>query len=172
MQAPIRTRQAQQTRFAVWRLVAPLLIVSLLFAAIPLATATADEDAVAPAAADQAEPPAPVADLQVPYMQTASVDDGDLQLTLVAVDEDSRCPKEMLCVWQGRARIRLQATLNGADQGQIAMTTTVIQGRGPSTADVAVGPYTLRLVGMTPYPSVNQKPTPDQYVALLRLTRA
>ncbi len=171
MYAPARTRQNQPTRFAAWRPFALLLIVSLLFAAIPPATASADEDAITPAA-EQTEPPAPAGDLQIPYMQSATVDDGALQLTFVAVDEDSRCPKEALCVWQGRALIRLQATLNGADQGIIPLTTIVLQGSGPSSADVAVGPYTLRLVGMTPYPSVNQKSTPDQYVAILRLTRA
>jgi hypothetical protein len=169
MYVQVRTRRARDTRFGAWRFFALLLIVSVLFAAIPFATASASDDVNTPVAADEMEPAAPAGDVQVPYLQTVTIDDGALKLTLVAVDEDSRCPKEVLCVWQGRALVRLQATLNGVDQGQIPMTTTVVQGNGPSTADVAVGPYTLRLIGMTPYPSVNQKPSPDQYVAILRL---
>ena len=138
-----------------------LLAVTLLFGStLPARAAQADDEA----------PAAP--DLQIPYGQMASVDDGALKLTFVALDEDSRCPREVMCVWQGRAVIRLRAVLDGADQGEVALTTTVVPRTSPSTVDVAVGPYTLRLVGLTPYPSVNQKPGKDEYIAIVRLTRS
>jgi hypothetical protein len=125
------------------------------------------------ALADEGTTPAPSRpDLQIPYSRRASVDDGALQLTFATIDEDSRCPREVMCVWQGRALIRVQAVLDGVDQGDLALTTTVVPRNGPSSADVTVGPYTLRLVGMTPYPSVNQKPGKDEYIAIIRVTRS
>ena len=160
-------------RLRAWSRSAVLVCAALLLATIPAATVSAgtDEDTISPTPVDLGEPPAPMGDLQVPYGQMASFDDSALQLTLIAVDEDSRCPREVMCVWQGRAVVRLGAVLNGADQGQIALTTTVVPNKGPSSVDATVGPYTLRLIGLTPYPSVNRKAAPEQYVAILCVTR-
>jgi hypothetical protein len=154
-------------------LCAVLVVGALLLGAASFATVFAgNEDSITPATSDQPEPPASTGDLQIPYGQTASLDADALQLTFVGVDEDSRCPREVMCVWQGRAVIRLTAVLNGADQGEVLLTTTVLPGKSPSTADAAVGPFTLHLIGMTPYPSTSQKVALEQYVALLRVTRA
>jgi hypothetical protein len=148
---------------SVARVLGVLSVAFLMLAATPPGMAVADEDNTATAA---------TSDLQIPYGQMASIDDGALQLTFVAIDEDSRCPREVMCVWQGRAVIRVQAVLDGADQGEIPLTTTVLSGKGPANADVAVGRYTFRLVGMKPEASIDSKPGKDQYVALLRLTRS
>jgi hypothetical protein len=140
-----------------------LAVSALVFALLPATPASADADAT---------PVTATSEIQVPYGQMASADAGALQLTFVSVDEDSRCPREVMCVWQGRAVIRVRAEVNDADQGEVALTTTVVPGNGPSTADATIGPYTLRLVEMTPYPSVSQQPGKDEYVATVRVTRS
>jgi hypothetical protein len=163
----VRTRlhryAPHQIQNALRRLVVLLSVAFLMAVAVP---------ARAAALADEATPTPTQPDLQVPYRQMATTDDGALSLSLVGIDEDSRCPREVMCVWQGRAVVRVQAVLDGEDHGEVALTTIVVPNRSPGTTDATVGPYTLHLVGLTPYPSVNQKPGKDEYVAIVRITRS
>ncbi len=77
----------------------------LALAALPLAACVAVPDA--PQAGNSAWPEG----TPVPLGQAVSV--GDLAVTPVSVVEDSRCPKDVTCVWAGRLIARTQIDGDG-----------------------------------------------------------
>jgi hypothetical protein len=121
----------------------------------------------------QAEAASIPADVQLHVGESATLDGGALQVTLVQVEEDSRCPKDVLCVWMGRALVRLQATVDGQDKGQV--TATLMPGSQkpqPSDLDAVVERYVLSLADLQPYPAASQPQPLDQRVATIRVTAA
>lgn len=78
---------------------------------------------------------------------------GDTGLTLAfsAVAEDSRCPEGARCLWQGRAVVTIEALAAG--QEIQALTLAIPGDVTPDAPEAqALGPYTLRLLNLTPYP--------------------
>jgi hypothetical protein len=121
-----------------------------------------------PAAAQDAIP-IPT-DLQLRVGDTATLDGGALQVSLVKVEEDSRCPANVMCVWAGRAVVRLHATVDGTDRGEV--TASLYPGRPrqqPSDLDAVVDRYVLSLTGLQPYPMAGQDQPADQEVATIRV---
>ena len=148
----------------------------LVLAAIGLIVGVTSLTASA-AESEQTQEPAPVvasvprspADVQLKVGKSATVDDGALKITLLAVTEDSRCPKDVLCVWSGRAVVVLHVELDGVDQGDAK--ATLMPGRqGPSDLDAAVGRYILGLTDLQPYPDRSHPEPTLEPVATIRVT--
>lgn len=79
--------------------------------------------------------------------------------------QDSRCPLNATCVWQGIAVAGFTIRLHGI-QHQVTLATDKIPGY-PST-DTTVSGYQIKLLNITPYPeSVTNEPVR----ASLQLTR-
>jgi hypothetical protein len=68
---------------------------------------------------------------------------------------DSRCPRNVTCVWAGNAAVKLDVTFRGRDQKTITLNTTETQTM-PREQDYHG--YKLRLLAVNPYP-VNGQPT-------------
>jgi len=151
-----------------------VLVVIAVLCISPMQTpAFAFDDEVVPeqpAAEQPAVPPSPGTDVNIPYGRTVDLDGGALQVTFVSVQEDSRCPMEVMCVWQGRAVTVFRATVDGVDQGEINLVLLGLTAtRSGNTT--AVGQYTLRLDTLEPYPKASQRTPPEQYVATLHVTQ-
>jgi hypothetical protein len=82
-----------------------------------------------------------------------------------ALVEESRCPINANCVWQGVAIGQFSFRLSGV-QHQLLLATTKYPGR-PST-DTTVAGYRIRLVNITPYPGTT---TTQPTRAILQVTR-
>jgi len=78
---------------------------------------------------------------------------------------DSRCPINADCVWQGVAIAKFTLKADGT-QHQITLATTKIAGF-PST-DTTVSGYNVKLLNVTPYPGST---TPEPTRAILQITR-
>ena len=78
--------------------------------------------------------------------------------------EESRCPANANCVWQGVAVGKFSFRLSGVSH-QLVLATTKYPGR-PSTDTVVAG-YRVKLVNITPYPGMSTEPTR----AILQITR-
>ena len=89
-------------------------------------------------AAGSASTPSPVENGPVALGQTAYVDGP--QVTPLEVLEDSRCPKEVRCVWAGQVKLRVRVT-GGAWSREIELV---------SNKPVQVADGALRLVAVTP----------------------
>lgn len=92
------------------------------------------------------------APFEVPLGGQFAIGDSGLTVGFSAVAEDSRCPDGAQCLWQGRAVIALDVA---AGDGPIErLTLGVPGGLTPDAPEArAVGPYTLRLIDLAPYPA-------------------
>jgi hypothetical protein len=94
--------------------------------------------------------------------ETAEFANAQLSITFRAVSEDSRCPSDVVCVWEGNGRVRLEIRLRGSRQTLALNTTT-------QPREVPVGSYRLRLDELAPLPKASRPIPPAEYVATLEL---
>ena len=98
--------------------------------------------------------------------QTARLTSVALQLTLRAIEEDSRCPIDAVCIWQGNARARLEAQV-----GEDGPSAEVKLNTGVQPMEAQAHGVTIRLVGVLPAPRSEVQIRPNQYSVLLVVTR-
>jgi hypothetical protein len=125
-------------------------------------------------AADDALPPqtdgGPLpADVHLHVGDTVTLDGGALQVSLEQVAEDSRCPMDVMCVWQGRALVELHVTVDGVDRGLVSATLVPGPQRLPDL-DAIVERYAFSLTDLQPYPQASQPQPLDQRVATLHVS--
>ncbi len=96
--------------------------------------------------------------------QIASYDAADLHLRFVNVTEDSRCPSDVQCVWEGQVTISLEAT-RSSDSGSDNFSLTIGPDNELSTRKV--DGHLVRLVGVEPYPVSTEPILPSEYMATL-----
>ncbi|MEZ4987681.1 MAG: hypothetical protein R2795_22075 [Saprospiraceae bacterium] len=85
--------------------------------------------------------------------------DSKTVLQWVSVKEDSRCPKNTACVWEGQAVLSL--SLN-----ETPFELTLRKGK-PDQAKTLVGAYVVEATTLTPYPEGNKIPTASYRLTLV-----
>jgi len=102
--------------------------------------------------------------LDEPFMiklhQRLSIDDLDVEFSEI---EDSRCPSDVTCIWEGRASI----TLHIYNQTQYQ---TIILTTGENTTSY-VDSYEINLIDILPYP-VSTKDISEEYVATISVSKS
>ena len=101
--------------------------------------------------------------------RTVTLKGESLRLRFVRVPADSRCPKNVECVWAGNAEVLIEVS-NGGARGRrtLSLNTNAGQGR---PGEATYGRYTVKLVSLSPYPSNTRKIRQGQYVAPLLVTK-
>ncbi len=94
---------------------------------------------------------------------TAVIEDEDLHIQFWNVPEDSRCPSDVNCVWEGQARVTLRVARDGEEQQEIE----VIARGGLGPAPVRFGDYTIELIRIEPVPISTKMIGLDEYVIIL-----
>lgn len=102
----------------------------------------------------------------LPLHETAAVKDTPLRIRFAEVSEDSRCPSNVVCVWQGNGRIRLEVVANGAQESVLLNT---VGGGGQFPQEATAFGYRFRLLELAPYPQ-EPRPPETEYVARLVVT--
>jgi hypothetical protein len=97
--------------------------------------------------------------------ETAYIADTRLSVRVDSVPDDSRCPRDAVCVWAGNARVSL--TLRDASNTDDVEVNSTVDPR----ALVRWG-YTVQLVDVQPTPISGQPIPAERYVARLVVTRA
>jgi len=113
----------------------------------------------------------PPADIELRVGQSATLDEGALEISLVQMVEDSRCPMNVMCVWMGRAVVSVHVTVDGVDRGDATVTLSP----GPMTEqstdlNATVDRYTLILGDLQPYPRAGQPQPLEQRVATIHVS--
>ncbi|HUU46138.1 MAG TPA: hypothetical protein VM118_10445 [Acidobacteriota bacterium] len=100
------------------------------------------------------------------YGETVVVEPEVLEVTFDAVLQDSRCPSDVICVWEGIAIIQLQLVALPADTHLIVLANhdNVPWDVGPVVDTLG---YTFQLVSLDPYPVSTRQIPDDEYVATL-----
>lgn len=109
--------------------------------------------------------------VEIAYGETVAFEESNLRLTFEAV-EDSRCPMDVVCIWEGEATVGLR--LKGPDatstlELKIPGLVEVPYERG---AAVTAGGYDFRLVQLLPYPSGSAPSRQSAYRATLQVEPA
>jgi len=98
--------------------------------------------------------------------QTAGITGEPLTVQFVEIQDDSRCPKGAMCIWQGRVSAVLQVS-DGSDSTKIVLTE-------PGLSD-QYGRGTYKKYEFTsrvqPYPELGKKIPKDDYRVLLTIRK-
>jgi len=131
-------------------LIKPALSVVVALALLSAALAQAQESVAA-------EIDAP---FELEMGQQAFIESENVTITFVEVTGDSRCPSDVVCIWQGQAMVTVAVRVGGTEIGR----QTLVIGADPAPS-AAFGQYSVRLVGLEPYPQSSVPTDPEDYVA-------
>jgi hypothetical protein len=91
--------------------------------------------------------------------QTAEVQRADTRITFRQVREDSRCPTDVTCVWEGDAKVDDVISRCGVPDDAKLLSL-----KSPYY-EVRVGNLRIRFVGLTPVPRQSDAGAPRNYLA-------
>jgi hypothetical protein len=106
---------------------------------------------------------------ELEYGQTAVLPSGRLSITFAAVIGDSRCPSDVVCVWEGEATIGFQVIAAPADTHIVTLTLRpgCAYRCDPDNAVLDTLGYRFQLLAVDPYPvSTVHTPVEDYRVTL------
>jgi hypothetical protein len=101
--------------------------------------------------------------------EVASINSGEVELKLLEVAEDSRCPSDLKCFEAGQIQITVKILVDEQDLGNLNLSNNA------SRKDLAIkrfDNYVIEFVKAQPYPKSNQKIELSDYVVTLRVCRA
>lgn len=98
--------------------------------------------------------------------KTANFESEDLSILFESVSMDCRCPDGAVCIWEGYVEIALKAEKKGWSPINLKLSTY----NGDQDSVSFMG-YSLHLVNVTPYPSIDYERDSTAYKAELILKR-
>ena len=98
--------------------------------------------------------------------QTVSIQDEELKLKFLEVISDSRCPKDVTCVWQGQASCLVEITYLES----LYKVTLVQPGLPEEPSQIDFKEYVIKF-NLTPYPEAGKEIKKNDYQLQLVVTR-
>lgn len=99
--------------------------------------------------------------------QTAS-EQNSIDVKFFNVTDDSRCPSDVTCIWQGKSTITVNVVKSGQNIGNFSLTS----GLGDKNATVQIlDGYFLQLTKIEPYPKSGTTISLSDYVATFELSK-
>jgi len=86
--------------------------------------------------------------------QTVSITGEELEIEFIEVVEDSRCPEDVTCIWEGRARCSVRITTGEQEENAVLTQPHA---------------YILSFL-LEPYPEADKEISQDEYRLLLTVT--
>jgi hypothetical protein len=91
-----------------------------------------------------------------------SVKNAGIEVRFVAVAEDSRCPRDVTCIWAGQIKVQLE--IHGS--GKTASQMEILEG-----GSAVSGEYQVTLVRVEPQPTSTTRIAPQDYRATLKIDK-
>jgi hypothetical protein len=104
------------------------------------------------------------AQFQLKIGQTAFIEPENITIRMLNVTEDSRCPADVVCVWEGQVTVLLNVMYNEGELGDLDLT---LRGGEGNLAVKTFEGYSIKLVQVDPYPFASQPTSLSDYVATL-----
>ena len=98
--------------------------------------------------------------------QSAVITGENLEIKLKEVAEDSRCPKNVTCIWEGRVRGIVQIT----DNGSLYEMVLTEPGLSDQYTKETYQEYQFTF-HVQPYPEADKQISPDEYRLLLKVSK-
>ena len=93
---------------------------------------------------------------------------GDNSVQFEEVISDSRCPKEVTCIWAGEAKVLISVYEKGKFKNQKIITVGNVNVPLQFSDDDII--YSLSRLILTPYPSVKNEDLEEEYVLNFSIT--
>jgi hypothetical protein len=105
----------------------------------------------------------------VSWKNCTLVDDktDDVKVCLDSLIGDSRCPLEVVCIWQGTAIAKFSVTVNDHQQ-PVTLSTFKLPG---FPSDTILMGYKIEFVDLLPYPDINKSHDISEYRAELKIAK-
>ena len=98
--------------------------------------------------------------------QTAKMNNGDLKLTLTGIPEDSRCPEDANCIWEGQVRLFLNAATSNNQRSIEFKIEKSKMGRVSQNFEK----YTLNVQSVQPLTQSGIRIPKEDYVVTVRVS--
>jgi len=82
--------------------------------------------------------------------QAESVEPGNIQVKLIKVTDDSRCPSDVTCIWAGEVKVVLNVTIEGQGSGETILTLGANNNDDQNVKNI--GGYYVKVIAVNPYP--------------------
>jgi hypothetical protein len=90
--------------------------------------------------------------------QRAAITEEDMEIEFLRITEDSRCPRDATCIWEGRACFIVEITIGGtSEQKELTMPGLLDEFSRETYRDYQIAFH------LEPYPEVDQPITRDEY---------
>lgn len=99
--------------------------------------------------------------------ESVDLEDIDLRMGFSEVVHDSRCPRMVMCIWEGDAEVGLWAESPGFAIEEFNLNT-----HPDGVQQVEIFGYLVTIVGLDPYPVTPGDIPPDKYVVSLVVEKA
>ena len=91
----------------------------------------------------------------------------DVSIKFVEIVEDSRCPREVNCIWAGRAIVKVEVTANGKKAEKTLIFGEVRPGEEKNTNLYSSSEFAINGLTLNPYPTENTASEDTEYVLLV-----
>jgi hypothetical protein len=98
--------------------------------------------------------------------ESARIEAEALEVRFEGVPADSRCPKDVDCVWEGDATVRVRLQVGSRPGERLELHTSARE-----RTSVAYDGYEIRLLQLAPYPVSGRTIEQGDYAATLEVTR-
>ena len=96
--------------------------------------------------------------------EAATIEDSRVRVQFVRVSGDSRCPADAVCIQGGDALVHIRA-------GEGNMVEYELHTGDESRAAITHAGFRIALINLQPYPFSSRTIQPDEYRAMLRVSR-
>jgi hypothetical protein len=86
--------------------------------------------------------------IQIGRSETFKVEGQSIEVTFDKVLEDSRCPKDVICIWEGQAKLQLTLAIPTSNLRKTVVPT--LRAGRPELGQVSVGTVALAIVQLLP----------------------
>ncbi len=98
---------------------------------------------------------------QLKVNQTFSIESYGITIKFLNVTSDSRCPSDVICIWQGEAKVLVNIIENNQDHGNFSLSTLI------GHDQIVFGTHTLHLMQVKPFVLSTKKISSNDYVITL-----
>jgi hypothetical protein len=105
--------------------------------------------------------------LKLAINKSAINNENQLTINIDSVLSDSRCPSDVVCIWEGNAAVRFLLVNDGKETKFVLNT----HGGVNFKSDTIIDKYSIQLVNLEPYPISTKVISNDEYVAELLIKK-
>ncbi len=101
------------------------------------------------------------------FSKIASVEDEKILIEFADLTEDSRCPVNVICVWEGQVTVALNISIDGTESGAISLTS---RAGHEKLALADINGYSIRLAKVEP-PKTKDEIELSEYIITLIISK-